>query len=240
MHSLLPVPPERLVKGGLGPSWGLCVGDGRGGGPGSCRVPSSRTALSDNKAPVRGEHSQLARELRTSMPRMEATVNTCLLYLSRHRTRVLGFCQRTMETKGGREEAFVNLDWAPQQLKADYPPAHIDCEACGASPIVLAFWNGQLCRGPTGPWCTGSASWLIVKKGPVLVVGIDLDQCIKDACPFFMWTPLNTERRHSMHPAWGRSDPPLHPHTHVATLASSCTCVDAPCRQVSPRLLCSP
>ena len=187
------------------------MGGGRGGGPESCRVPSSRTALSDNKAPVRGEHSQLARDLRASMPRMEATVKTCLLYLSRHRTRVFGFCQRTMETRGGREEAFVNLDWAPQQLKADYPPAHIDCEACGASPIVLAFWNGQLCRGPTGPWCTGSASWLIVKKGPVLVVGIDLDLCIQDArgCGDGP-VPVSTGPRPIMPAACPRSDPPRH------------------------------
>ena len=185
-------------------------------------IPSSTAAHTCIKF---GIHSDVAARLRESLPRMEATVNACLVALTRKRFH--GFWQCLMRTASGTVEPFVNLDWAPGQLKAEYPPSHLDGADCGASPIVFAFRNGQLCRGRTGIWCAGSASWLIVKKGPVLVVGIDLDQCIKDARPLFIWIPLNTGRRHSMPPAWARSDPPLHPHTHVATLPSSCTCVDA-------------
>ena len=74
----------------------------------------------------------------------------------------------------------ANLDWAPAQLKADYPPLHFDGAEWCTSSILLAFRNGQLCRGQSGPWCAGSASWLIVKRGPVLVVGFDSDKCIQD------------------------------------------------------------
>ena len=43
------------------------------------------------------------------------------------------------------------------------------------------FRNGKLRYGQTGPWCIGSATWLLVQQGPVIVVGTDLDHVHRDS-----------------------------------------------------------
>jgi hypothetical protein len=86
-----------------------------------------------------------------------------------------------MQTRAAKEEPFVNLDWAPRILKDSYPPVHLEGKGAGASPIVFMFRNGKLRSGFTGPWCIGSATWLLVQQGPVIVVGIDLDHALQDA-----------------------------------------------------------
>ena len=78
------------------------------------------------------------------------------------------FCQVLMQARAAKEEPFVNLDWAPRILKDYYPPAHLEGKGAGASPIVLMFRNGKLRSGHAGPWCIGSATWLLVQQGPVI------------------------------------------------------------------------
>ena len=85
-----------------------------------------------------------------------------------------------MQTRAAKEEPFVNLDWAPRILKDSYPPAHLEGKGAGASPIVFMFRNGKLRSGHTGPWCIGSATWLLVQQGPVIVIGTDLDHAHRD------------------------------------------------------------
>ena len=86
-----------------------------------------------------------------------------------------------MQTRAAKEEPFVNLDWAPRILKDSYPPVHLEGKGAGASPIVFMFRNGKLRSGHTGPWCIGSATWLLVQQGPVIVVGTDLDHAHRDS-----------------------------------------------------------
>ena len=86
-----------------------------------------------------------------------------------------------MQTRAANEEPFVNLDWAPHILKDYYPPVHLEGKGAGASPIVFMFRNGKLRYGQTGPWCIGSATWLLVQQGPVIVVGTDLDHAHRDS-----------------------------------------------------------
>ena len=78
----------------------------------------------------------------------------------------------------------MNLDWAPHILKDYYPPVHLEGRGAGASPIVFMFRNGKLRSGHTGPWCIGSATWLLVQQGPVIVVGIDMDHPFQDPAEF--------------------------------------------------------
>ena len=91
------------------------------------------------------------------------------------------FCQVLMQTRAAKEEPFVNLDWAPRILKDSYPPVHLEGKGAGASPIVFMFRNGKLRSGHTGPWCIGSATWLLVQQGPVIVIGTDLDHAHRDS-----------------------------------------------------------
>ena len=86
-----------------------------------------------------------------------------------------------MRTKSADKEGFLALEWAPAELKLAYAPSHMEGEGCGSSPVVCAFRNGTFHFGTTGPWCIGSACWIIVTKGPVMVVGLDLDACFKDS-----------------------------------------------------------
>ena len=86
-----------------------------------------------------------------------------------------------MDTKPGEKEPFVMLEWAPDFLRHSYPPEYLDGEAAAASPMVFTFRNRQLRYGYEGPWCVGTATWLVVEKGPVIVVGIDLDHAFQDA-----------------------------------------------------------
>ena len=86
-----------------------------------------------------------------------------------------------MDTKPGEKEPFVMLEWAPDFLRHSYPPEYLDGEAAGASPMVFTFRNRQLRYGYQGPWCIGTATWLVVEKGPVIVVGIDLDHALRDS-----------------------------------------------------------
>ena len=79
------------------------------------------------------------------------------------------------------KEPLVKLEWAPDFLTRTYPPDYLDGQKAAASPIVFAFRNRQLLYGSRGPWCIGTATWLIVEKGPVIVVGIDLDHAFQDA-----------------------------------------------------------
>ena len=75
----------------------------------------------------------------------------------------------------------MKLEWAPKLLMRFYPPMYLDGADAAASPIVHAFRNGKLRYGHQGPWCIGTATWLLVEKGPVIVVGIDLEHAIQDA-----------------------------------------------------------
>ena len=79
------------------------------------------------------------------------------------------------------KEPFVKLEWAPNFLIRTYPPDYLDGQKAAASPIVFAFRNRQLRYGLQGPCCIGTATWLIVEKGPVIVLGIDLDHAFQDA-----------------------------------------------------------
>jgi hypothetical protein len=110
------------------------------------------------------------------MPHLEATVADCFHVLEQSSRR-----RGPTATATAIQPTLDSLDWAPEQLRAGYPPVPIPGADGGIWPIVLAFRNGELCRGTTGPWCTGHASWFLVQKGPVLVLGIDLDQCIHEA-----------------------------------------------------------
>ena len=86
-----------------------------------------------------------------------------------------------MHPKPMEKESFVKLEWAPDFLTRTYPPDYLDGQKAAASPIVFAFRNRQLRYGLSGPWCIGTATWLIVEKGPVIVVGIDLDHALRDS-----------------------------------------------------------
>ena len=86
-----------------------------------------------------------------------------------------------MHTQSREKEPFVKLEWAPDFLTRTYPPEYLDGQKAAASPIVFAFRNRQLRYGLQGPCCIGTATWLIVEEGPVIVVGIDLDHAFQDA-----------------------------------------------------------
>jgi hypothetical protein len=86
-----------------------------------------------------------------------------------------------MHTQPGEKEPFVKLEWAPDILRRLYPPEHLDGEESAASPIVFALRNHLGLYGLKPYWCIGTASWLIVEKGPVIVVGIDWNQALQDA-----------------------------------------------------------
>jgi hypothetical protein len=75
----------------------------------------------------------------------------------------------------------VKLEWAPYFLRRFYPPEYLDGQEAAASPIVFAFGNHPISYGDQYIWCIGTATWLIVEKGPVIVVGIDLDHAFQDA-----------------------------------------------------------
>ena len=93
-----------------------------------------------------------------------------------------------LHPKPMEKEPFVKLEWAPNFLIRTYPPDYLDGQKAAASPIVFAFRNRQLRYGLQGPWCIGTATWLIVEKGPVIVVGIDLDHAFQDTDA--MWEPF--------------------------------------------------
>ena len=120
---------------------------------------------------------------------MSTKVQECFDYLEAYADE--NYCQQCVDTQPRWKEPFVKLEWAPKLLMHFYPPMYLDGAAAAASPIVHAFRNGELRYGHQGPWCIGTATWLLVEKGPVIVVGIDLDHAIQDAeQPLTMPKPL--------------------------------------------------
>ena len=105
----------------------------------------------------------------------------CTTYLEKAGNEGEKYCQMLMHSKAKEKEPFVKLEWAPYFLRHNYAPEHLDGDAAAASPIVFAFRNRELRYGLQGPWCIGTATWLLVEKGPVIVVGIDLDHALQDA-----------------------------------------------------------
>ena len=112
---------------------------------------------------------------------MANKVNICTTYLEKPGNEGEKYCQMLMHSKAKEKEPFVKLEWAPYFLRHNYAPEHLDGDAAAASPIVFAFRNRQLRYGHSGPWCIGTATWLIVEKGPVIVFGIDLDHALRDS-----------------------------------------------------------
>ena len=112
---------------------------------------------------------------------MANKVNICITYLEKPGNEGEKYCQMLMHSKAKEKEPFVKLDWAPSFLRQNYAPEHLDGDAAAASPIVFAFRNRELRYGLQGPWCIGTATWLLVERGPVIVVGIDLDHALQDA-----------------------------------------------------------
>ena len=112
------------------------------------------------------------------MPRLSAKFQLCFEYL--RKSEGDKYCSLLMHTRPRQTEPFVKLKWAPAFLTRTYPPEYLDGDAAGASPIAFAFRNGKLLYGSRGPWCIGTATWLVVEKGPVIVVGIDLDHAFQD------------------------------------------------------------
>ena len=107
---------------------------------------------------------------------MSTKVQLCFDYLEAYA--VENDCQQCVDTQPRWKEPFVKLEWAPDFLRHSYPPEYLDGQAAAASPIVFTFRNRQLRYGFQGPWCIGTATWLVVEKGPVIVVGIDLDHAL--------------------------------------------------------------
>ena len=114
---------------------------------------------------------------------MANKVHICTTYLENAGNEGEKYCQMLMHSKAKEKEPFVKLEWAPEVLRGtnNYGPEHLDGDNAAASPIVFAFRNRELRYGLQGPWCMGTANWLLVEKGPVIVVGIDLDHALKDA-----------------------------------------------------------
>ena len=110
---------------------------------------------------------------------MSTKVQLCFDYLEAYADE--NYCQQCVDTQPRWKEPFVKLEWAPDFLIRIYPPDYLDGQKAAASPIVFAFRNRQLRYGLQGPCCIGTATWLIVEKGPVIVVGIDLDHAFQDA-----------------------------------------------------------
>ena len=112
---------------------------------------------------------------------MSTKVQLCFDYLEAYADEK--YCHVCLHPKPMEKEPFVKLEWAPDVLRRErnYAPEHLDGDNAAASPIVFAFRNRELRYGLQGPWCMGTATWLLVEKGPVIVVGIDLDHALKDA-----------------------------------------------------------
>ena len=112
---------------------------------------------------------------------MSTKVQLCISYLEKAGNEGEKYCQMLMHSKAKEEEPFVKLEWAPSFLRQNYAPEHLDGDAAAASPIVFAFRNRELRYGLQGPWCIGTATWLLVERGPVIVLGMDLDHALQDA-----------------------------------------------------------
>ena len=112
---------------------------------------------------------------------MANKVNICTTYLEKPGNEGEKYCQMLMHSKAKEKEPFVKLEWAPSFLRQNYAPEHLDGDAAAASPIVFAFRNRELRYGLQGPWCMGTATWLLVERGPVIVLGMDLDHALQDA-----------------------------------------------------------